>query len=71
MILSMAQRFFPGLLCAAALALALAGYALEAQAASPDEKAVVARLQALLDGLAKRDKAMMVAQPAEPTSSTW
>lgn len=55
------ERFLPGLMCAV-LTLALAGSSLAAQAAASDEKAVVARLQALLDGLAKRDRAMMAAQ---------
>ena len=45
-----------------ALSLGPAGPATAAKAGSPEEKAVVARLQALLDGLAKRDKAAMAAQ---------
>jgi hypothetical protein len=42
-------------------ALALAGPALAAKTESAEEKAVVGRLQAFLDGLAKRDKAGMTA----------
>jgi hypothetical protein len=40
----------------------LSGSALAAKAPSAEEKAVIAPLQALLDGLAKRDKALMAAQ---------
>ena len=46
----------------AALAPSLPGTVLAAGARPGEEKAVVARLQALLDGLAKRDKAAIAAQ---------
>jgi hypothetical protein len=46
----------------AALTYSLSGTALAARAASADEQAVVARLQALLDGLGKRDRAAIAAQ---------
>jgi putative lumazine-binding protein len=52
------------------LGLALACFALAAHAAPPEEKAVVARLQGLLDGLAKRDKVMMSAQLLPGGSAT-
>jgi hypothetical protein len=45
-----------------AVSLLLSGSALAAKVTSAEEKAVIAPLQALLDGLAKRDKALMAAQ---------
>jgi hypothetical protein len=52
------------------MALALSSSALAAKAASSEEKAVLAPLQALLDGLAKRDKSMMAAQLLPGGSAT-
>ena len=63
-------RMFPRMLVTAALVLPFASAALPAESASSDESAVVARLQALLDGLAKRDKSMMTAQLLPGGSAT-
>jgi hypothetical protein len=54
-----------------ALTLAFSGpVAAAAEGASPEEKAVIARLQALLDGIAKRDKAMLTEQLLPGGSAT-
>jgi hypothetical protein len=53
-----------------AFTLALAAAAMPTQAASSDEKAVIAPLQALLDGLAKRDRALITAQLLPGGSAT-
>lgn len=63
-------RVFLRVILAAALTVPFAGSALPAESVSPDESAVVAKLQALLDGLAKRDKSMMSAQLLPGGSAT-
>jgi hypothetical protein len=54
-------RMFSRLFIFSALTLALSGPTLAAKTPSPEEKAVLSRLQALMDGLARRDKAAMAA----------
>jgi len=52
------------------LAAALSAPAPAAEQVSPDEKAVTARLQALLEGIARRDKAMLTEQLLPGGSAT-
>jgi Putative lumazine-binding len=58
----LSDRLLPRLVIFSGLTLALSGPTLAAKSVSPEEKAVLVPLQALLDGLARRDKAGMAAQ---------
>jgi Putative lumazine-binding len=58
----LSSRLFPRLFIFSALTLALSAPTLATKTGSPEEKAVLGRLQALMDGLARRDRAAMAAQ---------
>lgn len=63
-------RLLSHLFIFSALTLALSAPTLAEKTGSPEEKAVLVPLQALLDGLAKRDKAAMTAQLLPGGSAT-
>jgi hypothetical protein len=64
------SRASSGLLFAVACVLTFSGPALAAKATSSDEREVIARLQSLFDGLARRDKEMITAQLLPGGSAT-
>jgi hypothetical protein len=63
-------RVFLSFVVSTTLLLSLSQSALAAKSDSSEEKAVIAPLQALLDGLAKRDKDLMAAQLLPGGSAT-
>ena len=66
----LSARLLPHLFIFSALTLALSVPTLAAKTGSPEEKVVLIPLQALLDGLAKRDRAAMTAQLLPGGSAT-